>query len=137
MSPSGFAEVDRTSDPAHYVRNLDHITPLFRALRELTYAALDAHEGDHILDVGCGTGEAVQELARRVGGAGKVVGVDRSRTMVAEARKRAEGSSPSVEFRMGDVYRLDFADYTFDGCRAERLFDHLERPERALAELCR
>jgi ubiquinone/menaquinone biosynthesis C-methylase UbiE len=136
MSPAGFADVDRTSDPEFYVRTLDHTTPIWHALRERVDAALAVRAGAHILDVGCGTGEAARELARRVGG-GRVVGVDRSRTMVAEARKRAEGSGLPVEFRTGDVYRLDFADNTFDGCRAERLFAHLARPGQALAEMCR
>jgi ubiquinone/menaquinone biosynthesis C-methylase UbiE len=36
-----------------------------------------------------------------------------------------------------DADRLDFPAATFDGCRADRVFHHLERPEQALAELVR
>jgi SAM-dependent methyltransferase len=57
--------------------------------------------------------------------------------MITEARQRAGGLKLPVEFRLGDVYHLDLADHTFDGCRAERLFVHLERPDAALAEMCR
>ena len=48
-------------------------------------------EGHHILDVGCGTGDDVLALARIVGETGRVVGIDNSETMIAEARQRAEG----------------------------------------------
>jgi SAM-dependent methyltransferase len=57
--------------------------------------------------------------------------------MIREARRRATGSGLPVEFRLGEAHRLEFADHTFDGCRAERVFTHLERPEQALAEMCR
>ena len=47
------------------------------------------------------------------------------------------GTELPVAFRLGDVYALEFADETFDGCRADRLFHHLSEPDRALRELMR
>jgi SAM-dependent methyltransferase len=38
---------------------------------------------------------------------------------------------------LSDVNHLGFLDGIFDGCRAERLFQHLDRPERALSEMIR
>ncbi len=64
------------------------------------------------------------------------MGIDRSGTVIAEARRRAAGSD-LLEFRVGEADQLPFPDATFDGCRADRVFHHLEHPERALAELVR
>jgi ubiquinone/menaquinone biosynthesis C-methylase UbiE len=132
-----FEDVDRTGDPASLVGCLDRLAPLFRPLTHRTFELLAVGEGDCILDVGCGTGEAARALARQVGRTGRVVGVDRSRVMIREARRRTEGEPLPVEYRLGDVYRLDFADGTFDGCRAERVLMHLNHPGTALAEMCR
>jgi SAM-dependent methyltransferase len=134
---AGFMDIDRTADPALFVRTLDWITPLWRAMRTRTYDLLEVREGHHILDAGCGTGEAALELGRLVGGAGWVFGVDRSATIVGEAERRAEGTGLPVEYRLADICQLPFADASFDGCRAERVLTHLGDPERALAELCR
>jgi ubiquinone/menaquinone biosynthesis C-methylase UbiE len=133
----GFADVDRNADPQFYLRALDRRAGRGYEIRQQTYALLDVREGQQLLDIGCGTGEAVRELARRVGNAGRVVGVDKSETMIGEARRRVEGTDLPCEYRLGDVYQLDFADNTFDGCRAERVFPHLDDPLRALAEMCR
>jgi ubiquinone/menaquinone biosynthesis C-methylase UbiE len=134
---SGFTDVDRTADPAHFVDILDVGSQLWGDIRRQTYAALAVRAGDRLLDVGCGMGDAVRELAELVGDTGQVVGVDSSRTMVAEARWRSRGVQLPVEYRLGDVYALGFADDTFDGCRAQRIFVHLERPAEALAEMRR
>lgn len=62
---------------------------------EQALGQLSVVPGEHVVDVGCGTGETTVALARAAGAAGRVVGVDISAAMVAEARRRAA--------RLGDV----------------------------------
>lgn len=100
-------------------------------------ALLDVRAGDRVLDVGCGSGEAVRALARLVGPGGRVVGVDSSVAAIAEADRRSDGHGPVVEYRVGDPHDLPFADGVFDGCRAEGLLQQLDDPGRALRELIR
>jgi ubiquinone/menaquinone biosynthesis C-methylase UbiE len=131
--------VDRAADPCRFVRYLDTVSGLetIQRIKQWTYDILNVREGFQLLDLGCGTGDDVQALARQVGTTGRVVGVDASQSMVAEARKRAREANLPLEFRVGDAERLDFADGTFDGCRAERVLMHLTQPERAVAEMVR
>src|SRR5262249_48607831 len=68
---------------------------------------------------------------------GRAVGVDASAAMVAEARKRSEGTGLAVEFAVGDAHRLDFPDGSFDACRTERTLHYVAEPARAVAELVR
>jgi ubiquinone/menaquinone biosynthesis C-methylase UbiE len=105
--------------------------------KRLTYALLEPGDGARLLDVGCGTGDDVRALAERVGSVGRVVGVDVSESMVAEAAARSEGSTLPVEFHLGDASALEYDDASFDGCRADRVFQHLSDPTSALAELMR
>jgi SAM-dependent methyltransferase len=121
------------------VRRLDDTgaQEFWRMVKRHALALLDLREGAHLLDVGCGTGDDVRSLARIVGTTGRVVGVDASATMITEARKRDEGLHLSVAFYQGDAHRLDFPDRTFDGCRAERVLQHLVDPCLAVAEMVR
>jgi len=134
-----FSDVDATENPAALVGYLDAISPsdVARAYKRLTFALQDAHEGDRLLDLGCGTGQDALELARVVGENGQVVGVDKSKAMVAEARRRVARSSVPVCFIVGDAYELPFRADSFDGCRADRVFQHLDDPRRAISELVR
>ena len=136
---TGFSGVDRTSDPRSFVDYLDTTSALesMQAMKRRTFTLLEVKEGHHLLDVGCGLGADVRALAQLVGPTGRAVGVDSSETMIMEARRRAEGSDLPVEYRVGDARRLDFPDHTFDGCRAERIFVHLDDPRQALAEMVR
>ena len=90
-----------------------------------------------LLDAGCGTGSDVLKIAEKVGISGKVIGVDASESMIAESRRRAEGTPLPVEFRTSDVQHLDFPDNTFNACRADRIFVHLSNPAQALSEMIR
>jgi demethylmenaquinone methyltransferase/2-methoxy-6-polyprenyl-1,4-benzoquinol methylase len=65
--------------------------------------------GDAALDVCCGTGDLALALRRRVGGAGRVAGVDFAAEMLAVARRK----SAEVEWIEGDALALPFADGAF------------------------
>jgi ubiquinone/menaquinone biosynthesis C-methylase UbiE len=134
-----FQSVDQTNDPAFFVQFLKASTGLdsIQTLRRHMAAQLQIEEGQRLLDVGCGIGDAVQALAALVGSTGQVVGVDTSAHLIEEARSRAEGLNLPVDYRVGDAQRLEFADHTFDGCRADRVFMYLADPRVALAEMIR
>jgi ubiquinone/menaquinone biosynthesis C-methylase UbiE len=128
-----------TIDCRAYIEHLDAVNALETAqgYKQKTYDLLDVKKGHRILDVGCGTGDDVQILARAVGDDGRVMGIDNNEIMIAEAQKRSQNSDLPVDYRLCDVHGLLFADNTFDGCRSYRVFNSLEDPEQALAEMIR
>jgi ubiquinone/menaquinone biosynthesis C-methylase UbiE len=77
---------------------------------------LEIAADDSILEVGFGPGVTVEHVLKLVP-AGRVVGVDPSLDMVAQARVRnAEAiRSGRVDLRHGSVERLPFDDNSFDG----------------------
>lgn len=107
--------------------------------KRLSWERLEVGPGDVVLDVGCGPGTDTIPLAEIVAPGGRVVGVDHDAEMVARAQRRAEeaGLGGSLEHRRADAYALPFEDASFDAVRSERLLQHLEAPERALAEMVR
>lgn len=70
-------------------------------------------EGQAVLDAGCGPGTVTLVAAARVGGAGRVVGVDLAPNMVQRARA-ATGRLPNVTIREMDATALEFPDASFD-----------------------
>jgi len=91
--------------------------------------------GTDLLDVGCGPGTITCDLARHVA-PGRVVGVDASAPVVAEARRTAVGTD-GVVFEVADVFALPFADGSFDVVHAHQLLQHVADPVGALVELRR
>jgi 2-polyprenyl-3-methyl-5-hydroxy-6-metoxy-1,4-benzoquinol methylase len=92
--------------------------------------------GRELLDVGCGPGSLTVDLAREVA-PGRVVGLDSSENVVAEARAAAEAANIGIELRAGDVYDLDLPDDSFDIVHAHQLLQHLSDPVAALVEMSR
>jgi 2-polyprenyl-3-methyl-5-hydroxy-6-metoxy-1,4-benzoquinol methylase len=64
----GFSDVDGPEAPDDYAALLDaaRAQPAVQEWKERTFAALEPVPGAVLLDVGCGTGEDVRALARRV-----------------------------------------------------------------------
>lgn len=139
--PSRFSDVDSAADTEEYVAYLDFVAELegARAYKEASFELLDPAPGRQILEVGCGTGDDARALARRVAPDGRVLGIDTSRAMVEEARRRRDRADPELPatFEVADVVHLDVEDDRFDGCRVDRVLQHLEAPERAVRELVR
>ncbi|WP_344209923.1 methyltransferase domain-containing protein [Nonomuraea bangladeshensis] len=111
------------------VRRLDAVDarPGAAALRARSYELLELSAGAGVVDVGCGAGRAVAELAGR---GARPVGVDVSAEMLAVARHRW----PEGDFRLGDACALPLEDGSVAGYRADKVFHELAEPARALAE---
>lgn len=135
----GFRNVDATATPGAFVGYLDRLMALpdMRRYKEGSYRLVGARAGARLLDVGCGAGDDARALARLVGAGGRVVELDSSARMVEVARERAAGEGLAVEFVVGDLQRLEYPDGSFDGVRADRVFQHLPDRARALAEIVR
>jgi len=89
-------------------RDRDHAA-LTKALLELSAP----QRGQHVLDIGCGSGTTTLALAGRVGPTGRVLGVDISAPMLAVARSRAVADS-NVEFVEADATTHPFVPHSFD-----------------------
>ncbi len=96
-------------------------------LRRRSYELLQAGPGSRVVDVGCGAGTAVAELAA-IGA--DAVGIDAAEEAVAFAREH----HPDCRFEVGDAQRLPFPDRSLDGYRAEKLYHALDDPDKACAE---
>ncbi len=110
-----------------------------RALRDRTIASAAIAPGDHVLDIGCGTGEVAMRTKARTGSAGSVAGIDPDPAMIAVARQKASRAELDVDFRVAAVESLPFADATFDVVVSSLMMHHLpaDLKPRALAEVRR
>lgn len=71
--------------------------------------------GETVLDLGSGGGIDCFLAARRVGPAGRVIGVDMTPEMIDRARANArETGAANVEFRLGEIENLPVADGSVD-----------------------
>jgi ubiquinone/menaquinone biosynthesis C-methylase UbiE len=134
-----FGRIDQTADPGFFVRFLDAAcaTASVQAYKRRIIELLELAPGRRVLDVGCGTGDDVREIAKHVGADGKSVGIDNSQAMIGVARQRAAGSILPVEFHVAEVGRLPFEAASFNGCVADRSLMHVPDPRQALVEMAR
>jgi SAM-dependent methyltransferase len=75
--------------------------------------------GEVVLDLGAGGGFDVFIAARKVGAAGRAIGVDMTPEMLAKARNnisayRAQSGLDNAEFRLGEIEHLPVADASVD-----------------------
>lgn len=87
----------RRPDPAlaiaQYRRRAEHYDfelVAFEPVRRAAIARLELTEGATVIDVGCGTGLSFQPLKERIGAGGRIVGIDPSPEMLAQARLRIQ-----------------------------------------------
>jgi ubiquinone/menaquinone biosynthesis C-methylase UbiE len=97
--------------------------PSATELRTRSYRDL----GDVVVDVGCGGGRAVGELASR---GVRAIGVDLDAEMIAAAA----GRWPAGEFHVGDATALPLDDASVTGYRADKVLHAVADPVAVLAE---
>ncbi len=132
----GYRDVDGDEHTSILVSSMD-ATAKWQAtldLRAWERNRLGLVDGERLLDVGCGTGDAAISLAADLGPTGELVGVDASATMIGVARQRGVQAPCAVRFVVGDARYLDEADATFDAVRSERTLQWLVDPTIAVAE---
>ena len=89
-----------------------------------------------VLDVGCGTGLLLRELAARVPGAISLTGVDAASGMVEQAVALAPPADPRLSYMHATAEDLPFPDGAFDLVISTTSFDHWADQGAGLAE-CR
>ena len=111
----------------------------FRELRQRTSNLACIEVGEQVLDVGCGTGTLAMGVARRVGATGRVAGIDPSPQQIARARAKAARRNMPIEFQVGVIEQLPFADQTFDVVLSTLMMHHLPASlkRQGLAEIAR
>lgn len=105
-----------------------------RGIRELRLSP-----GDTVVELGCGTGVNLCDLAHAVAPGGRIVGVDLSPEMLDRARARAEGLEVvdvEVDLRHGDVRELDWPDRV-DGVLATYALEMVPEYDQVVADAAR
>jgi ubiquinone/menaquinone biosynthesis C-methylase UbiE len=86
-----------------------------------------------ILDCGCGTGLLFEHVVEK---AEMVVGMDLSRKILAEAKRRAK-TFGNVSLVLADADCTPFKDEVFSHVFAITLLQNMPNPEKTLTEICR
>jgi demethylmenaquinone methyltransferase/2-methoxy-6-polyprenyl-1,4-benzoquinol methylase len=100
--------------------------------RRLAARAAALESASSALDIACGSGKLTADLARTARN-GKVVGIDFSARMLAEAR----AAFPQFAFVQADALDLPFAGASFDAVTIAFGLRNLADPERGLREMLR
>lgn len=100
-----FSSIAGTYDPINTLLSFN----MDRYWRRFTVSKLDPEGSELALDVATGTGKLAQELAKKLGEGGKVVGIDYCEAMLRKAKKRK-----NIEFVPAISENLPFPDSTFD-----------------------
>ena len=96
------------------------------------------HNGETVLDIGCGAGMDLLLAAKRAGANGRSIGVDMTDAMLERARKSAAGAGlGQVEVRKGDATALPVADGAVDVVTSNGVLNLVPEKARGFAEIRR
>jgi len=98
----------------------------------------DIKKGDHILDLGSGAGNDCFVARALVGEEGKVTGIDMTEQMIKKARENcAKLQFKNVEFVLGDIESMPFAEKTFDAVISNCVLNLVPDKQKAFSEIFR
>lgn len=122
------------ADPTDMNRNMAQAQASFTDLL-ITYMHLQS--GQHMLDVGCGTGQPAIQLAQST--SASVTGITVSASQLAEASLRAQrsGVADQVRFEQIDAMALPYPDAAFDAAWAFESIFHMPSRLQVFREMAR
>lgn len=103
------------------------------ARRLAVIEALAIGSGQAILDLGCGGGHLVRDVALAVGDDGRAVGLDASKDQISAARSLCADLT-SAELIDGDATDLPFEDASFDALASIQMLEYVPDADAALSE---
>lgn len=106
----------------------DRYCPLIglgKAFRNKTLYHAGLKPGEHVLDVGCGTGVLTRLAYLAVGKTGRAVGIDPAAMMIEVAKKNAIAEGSNAEFELAVIEDLPFEDNRFDCVLSSAMLHHL------------
>lgn len=133
-------EISRVPRSAEEARaTYDRLAPFYdwiegrwgRRARQAGLEILNARAGERILEIGCGTGRALVQIARAVGNQGRADGLDISPRMVEITRRRLsqEGVTDQSHVEVGDVLDADLGMAVYDGIFMSFTLELFDTPE--------
>lgn len=97
-----------------WTENADRYDATDRFIARRFEAETDVRPSARVVDIGCGTGKATRDIARRAS-EGSVLGVDLSSRMLAEARRRSDIEEvTNIDFVQADAQVHPFEPDAFD-----------------------
>jgi len=134
-SPAAIPKVDVATSFSRSATHYDSVARLQREVGERLLTRLDAvsRPPDTVLDLGCGTGAFLPELARRFPGA-QYIGLDLADGMVEFARRRHPGNA---RWLVGDAEALPLATDSVDLVYSSLAIQWCQRPALLFSELAR
>jgi ubiquinone/menaquinone biosynthesis C-methylase UbiE len=107
-----------------------------RRAQRVVISLLDAREGISFLDVDCGTGRAVGQVAKLVNDHGTFYGVDLLYRMIEKAKENFKDSD-NFYFIKSNAESIPLRDNLFDIIICTNSFHHYLNPDKAVKEMCR
>ena len=121
------------------VRQLEQTyqTPEVVGQRRAMVAMLKPVPGDKVLDIGCGPGFFMRDIANAVGSSGRLDGIDPSETMCELARQRLSDCKVPNSVVLGGAESLPYADESFDAVILAQVLLYVPDVPKALSEVHR
>jgi ubiquinone/menaquinone biosynthesis C-methylase UbiE len=115
---------------------LDSIWDLPEPVMEMLLAPLGLIEGNVAIDLGCGPGFLAVGMARKVGGTGRVHGLDINEEFLTRAVSNAEarGVGEVCSFQLIEDHHLPFERGTVDALFAKNVFEYVTDVDVSLGE---
>jgi ubiquinone/menaquinone biosynthesis C-methylase UbiE len=114
-------------------RRLDLQAETHGRLSAWTLDALGLGVGQRVVDLGCGSGALLPQMAHRVGPSGRVIGVDRDARLLAAAREQV-ALYPWVELIDADALKYA-TDEPFDAVHCRIVLIHQPTPQEFVAHM--